>query len=366
MKIILIGEPQTIMSNPECHHSYFGWPTVARLQNGKLAVVASGFRLFHVCPFGKAVISYSEDEGQTYTPPAPVIDTVLDDRDSGILPFGKSSVIVTSFNNSVEFQRGRTDTKPYTSYIHTYLDTITNEEERQALGATFRISHDCGVTFGPIYKSPVTSPHGPVELADGTLLWLGRTFAPHNEFRPGVDCIQAHRICADGTTAYVGTIETIQINGVTPKPCEPHAIVLDDGTILVHIRVSDFSNGIFTILQSESKDNGKTWTSPRQILPLSGGAPPHLFRHSSGLLMCTYGHRGTPFGNKPYGIKVMFSQDNGKTWDADYSIYTTDSSLDLGYPSSVELSDGSMLTVFYGRPSANSPAVIMQQRWRFA
>ena len=79
------------MSNPFSKHNYFGWPTAARLQNGTIAVVASGLRLRHICPFGKTVISYSNDEGQTYTLPAPVIDTVLDDRDGGIMPFGKSN-----------------------------------------------------------------------------------------------------------------------------------------------------------------------------------------------------------------------------------------------------------------------------------
>ena len=103
MKIVRMGEPQTVMSNPESRHNYFGWPSIARLQNGKIAVVASGFRLRHICPFGKTVISYSEDDGETYTAPAPVIDTVLDDRDGGIVPFGEKGVIVTSFNNSVEF-----------------------------------------------------------------------------------------------------------------------------------------------------------------------------------------------------------------------------------------------------------------------
>ena len=89
MKITLIGEPRIVMSNPDGKHKYFGWPTAARLQNGKIAVVASGFRLAHVCPFGKTVISYSEDEGQTFTKPSPVIDTPLDDRDGGILAYGE-------------------------------------------------------------------------------------------------------------------------------------------------------------------------------------------------------------------------------------------------------------------------------------
>ena len=102
MKIKLLGQVRTVMSNPDSKHNYFGWPTAVRLQNGKIAVVASGFRLGHVCPFGKTVISYSEDEGETFTYPAPVIDTPLDDRDGGILAYGKSGVIVTSFNNTRE------------------------------------------------------------------------------------------------------------------------------------------------------------------------------------------------------------------------------------------------------------------------
>jgi len=228
-----------------------------------------------------------------------------------------------------------------------------------------RISNDCGVTFGKIFKSPITSPHGPVELADGTLLWVGRTFNPKNAQRIGIDCIQAYKISIDGTMEYVGEIENIEFGDVKPLSCEPHAIVIDDGTILVHIRVHDYNEGMFTVFQSESADNGKTWTKPRQILSKDGGAPPHLFKHSSGMLICTYGFRGTPYGTKPFGIKAMFSKDNGKTWDTDYDIYVNNISEDLGYPSTVELSDRSLVTVFYATPEENKPAVIMQQKWRF-
>ena len=164
---------------------------------------------------------------------------------------------------------------------------------------------------------------------------------------------------------YVGEIENIEMDGITPLLCEPHAILLDDGSLLVHIRVSDYERGIFTLFQSRSEDNGKTWTKPEQILANSGGAPAHLFKHSSGMLISTYGFRGTPYRTKPYGIKAMFSRDNGKTWDAGYDIYEIDVSYDLGYPSSVELKDGSVLTVFYATPEEGGPAVIMQQKWRF-
>jgi len=97
---------------------------------------------------------------------------------------------------------------------------------------------------------------------------------------------------------------------------------------------------------------------------MSGGAPAHLLKHSSGLLICTYGFRGDPMGSAPFGIRVMFSRDGGETWSTSEDIYVNDFSLDLGYPSTVELKDGSLLTVFYAHLEPDAPAVILQQKWR--
>ncbi|MBQ1244426.1 MAG: exo-alpha-sialidase, partial [Clostridia bacterium] len=105
MKIEKIGGLQTVMSNPDSKHNYFGWPTIARLKNGRIAVAASGFRLKHVCPFGKTVLSISEDECKTFSRPMPIIDTPLDDRDGGLMTFGEAGVMITAFNNTADFQR---------------------------------------------------------------------------------------------------------------------------------------------------------------------------------------------------------------------------------------------------------------------
>lgn len=362
MKINLIKEPQIIMSNPHSKHNYFGWPSAVRLQNGKIAAVASGYRLEHVCPFGKAVISYSEDEGETYTAPAPVIDTVLDDRDAGICTFGKKGVIVTSFNNTREMQKsclGKCDRyrETATPYSGAYLDFVSDEEEKEFLGSVFRISNDCGVTFGEIHKAPITSPHGPVELNDGTVLWVGRTFS-EDDTMMGYDRICAYKINTDnGETELVGIINPIFREGKQAFSCEPYAIQLDDGTIICHIRVQ---NPGFTIYQSVSKDMGKTWSEPVQILADNGGAPSHILKHSSGVLIATYSYR-----EFPYGIKAMLSYDNGNTWDTDHIVYPNEIDNDIGYPMTVELNDGSLITVFYARPYKGSPAVIMQQKWSF-
>jgi len=363
MKITQIGSPEIVMQNPHSRHNYFGWPTATRLQNGKIAVVASGFRLGHLCPFGKTVISYSENEGKTYSAPAPVMDTPLDDRDGGILAFGESGVIVTSFNNARSSQRrwNRSGNKNE-HYVGSYLDLITDEEEEKYLGATFRVSNDCGVTYGPIYKCPISSPHGPCELPDGTLLWVGRTFTVDGGANGGKETLQAYKLNPiDGTSEFVGKIDPIYLDGEIVCSEEPHAIALEDGTVICHIRAEDekWPHTIFSTYQSVSKDGGKTWSKPERLLDLKGGAPAHIMKHSSGALISVYGYRSAP-----YGIKAMISLDNGKTWDTDHDIYVNGISEDLGYPSTVELSDGSLITVFYAKPSANSPAIIMQQRWK--
>ncbi len=357
MKIKVIEKPRVIMENRGSLHNYFGWPTATRLKNGKIAVGASGNRLGHVCPFGKAMLSFSEDDGKSYTAPAAVIDTPLDDRDAGLCPFGESGLIVTSFNNTREAQKlwlsESEKSEEAKALIATRISAITDEDEEKYLGSTFRISYDNGQTFGEIFKSPITSPHGPIELNDGSILWVGTRFTTTTEHQP----IEAYRVNLDGSMEKLGEIDAIEENGEGKMSCEPYAIELKDGTIICHIRV-EYK---FTTYQSVSKDGGKTWSKPKKLLADYGGAPCHILEHSSGALISVYGYR-----SEPYSIKAMFSFDGGESWDINNIIATKDSfGWDLGYPSTVELKDGSLLTVFYGNAQKGGPAEIMQTKWTF-
>jgi len=100
--------------------------------------------------------------------------------------------------------------------------------------------------------------------------------------------------------------------------------------------------------------------SLKKILPENGGAPSHILKHSSGVLISTYGCRA-----KPFGIKAMISKNNGESWEDLGYIYINEHSADLGYPSTIELDDKSLATVFYAHPEQDCPAVIMQQKWNF-
>ena len=384
MNIKIIKDVKTIMSNPTGVHNYFAWPTVARLQDGTLACVASGFRVGHVCPFGKAVMIRSYDNGESWTRPEVIIDTPLDDRDSGICTFGESGVIVTSFNNTVKFQRGHHDITPYKS---AYLDVVEKRcDEEKYLGSTAVISRDCGRTFGDIIMLPVSAPHGPITLNDGSIFYVGRICkGDYSAFEEKV--IRCYKISPEGDAELLSKID--DIDGY--NSWEPHAIQLPDGKIIVHIRVQDeMTVKAFTTYQCESYDGGKSFTKPHAILPIKGGAPSHLMLHSSGMLISTYSYRMSP-----YGIRAMFSRDGGESWDSGNQIFVNGMSktpdgipiiadpqhaddfdplnigadYDLGYPASVELDDGSILTVFYAHeksgPRSASPAVIRQIVWRF-
>ncbi|MBR2432957.1 MAG: exo-alpha-sialidase [Clostridia bacterium] len=352
MNITIKEDARIICSNPNGIHNYFGWPSVARLQDGSLMAVASGFRIAHVCPFGKVVALRSYDEGKSWTAPEVIIDTPLDDRDGGVMTFGDKGVIITSFNNEPSFQRRHPQLKP--TYANAYLDEVEkNGDWKNFLGSTLAISDDGGKTFRGPYVVPISSPHGPCELSDGTVFYVGRLF-DDNGSKSHIEC---HTLTPDAKTELRSRIEDISPELLS---CEPHAIQLKNGRIVVHIRVQDYKGKVFTIYQSVSDDMGYTFTKPVQILTDKGGSPAHLIEHSSGALISVYGYREAPFG-----IRAMISYDNGETWETDLVITDKEPTPDLGYPGSVELEDGNILTVFYTRESKTSASVIKQVVWNF-
>ena len=355
MKIQVLSS-KVICSNPNSFHNYFAWPSVARLHDGRLAMVASGFRTDHICPFGKSIISYSADEGDSWTLPAPVIDTPLDDRDSGIVVFGDNKVLVTSFNNSIAFQReeSKLATDEVRRYRDSYLDIVGKMDvEQKYLGSTYRISNDDGITFEEVQRIPVTCPHGPAVMRDGTLLYVGKRFSRNDTFEKKNTYLASYHMFPDGTYEYLCDIENVD----TLFSCEPHAICLESGKIVVHIRVQN--DDIFTIYQCESYDEGRSFSKPHRILAEKGGAPAHLFEHE-GMLISTYGYR-----NEPYGIRAMFSRDEGENWETDQVIIADGTSWDIGYPCSVVLKDGNILTVYYGRADDGEASVIKQVIWNY-
>ena len=106
-----------------------------------------------------------------------------------------------------------------------------------------------------------------------------------------------------------------------------------------------------------SDDGGKTFSEP--VLGAAGGAPPHLFRHSSGAVILSYGYR-TP----PRGQRVRISDDDGETFGSELILRGDAPDWDLGYPASVQCADGTILTVYYQRLKKAGNQAIQYTKWK--
>lgn len=96
--------------------------------------------------------------------------------------------------------------------------------------------------------------------------------------------------------------------------------------------------------QFRSANDGKTWTDEGVIAGYHLH-PPHLLRLKDGRILLTYGNR------RDGAIESSLSGDDGKTWSAHQRHLTTGPG-DMGYPSTAQLPDGKLVTVFYARKSA--------------
>jgi hypothetical protein len=97
--------------------------------------------------------------------------------------------------------------------------------------------------------------------------------------------------------------------------------------------------------QSRSADGGKTWSVPEETPIWCGGSSPgDLLQLADGRVLCTYARR-----KPPYGVRACISRDQGERWDIEDEIVIRDDGLDrdMGYPSSEQLPDGRILTVYY-------------------
>jgi hypothetical protein len=95
--------------------------------------------------------------------------------------------------------------------------------------------------------------------------------------------------------------------------------------------------------QSESANGGASWSAARTLDVW--GIPPHLLRLRDGRVLLSRGYR-----KDRMGVRYALSRDDARTWDPEVEgvLYAEASSTDCGYPSTVQLEDGSLLTVYYG------------------
>ena len=110
-----------------------------------------------------------------------------------------------------------------------------------------------------------------------------------------------------------------------------------------------------------SEDNGGNWRFLNRPVESTGafvGNPPSTIRLKDGRIAMTYGYRSAPFG-----IRAKLSNDGGKTWGQEIMLRDDAGCGDLGYPRTVQRSDGKIVTLYYFNDAKDAERYIAATIW---
>jgi hypothetical protein len=199
-------------------------------------------------------------------------------------------------------------------------------------------------------------PFGNIERgADGVLRVAAYSYA-RGLPPPRVDPCYAISSNDDGVTWTVGPL----INATEAN--ETDLLHVGEGRWLAAVR----NLGRGPVHQSHSLDlyawqeGGGPW---RKVSELTGPGqhPGDLLKLSDGRILVTYGDRRGSFS----GVNAKISSDGGTTWSPEFRIAGVFARNDSGYPSSVQLPDGTIVTAYYANGSDKYPGYQMGVvRWR--
>jgi len=327
---------------------YLGWPTITKKEDGELLIAYSGDRDSHVCPWGKTQLIRSSDNGITWSKPETVNNSPLDDRDAGIIQTSKGTILISWFT-SLAYANPNWKWA-YHKYVRV-AEKIPEDLKKQWLGNWVRRSEDGGKTWLNPTRTVGTAPHGPIQLKDGRLLYVGTANWE------GTYSVVVEESKDDGISwRVISIIPTSTGNALNMS--EPHVVETKRGKLVAMVRNEPKDREKCFLLQSESYDGGLTWTMLHET-PI-WGYPPHLLALNNGWLLVVYSHR-----RSPYSERACISYDEGKTWDIQNEITLAEAyNGDLGYPATVQLNDNSLLTVFYQQDVRNEPTSIFTTHWK--
>ncbi|MBP1990663.1 sialidase family protein [Paenibacillus eucommiae] len=214
------------------------------------------------------------------------------------------------------------------------------EDERYKVAAMFTVvSKDGGKSWSePVsYTSKfltLASPYGRIiTSSDGTLY-----MSVYGTLREPVEGIKNACILVRSTDGGVTWgDESLVAMGFN----ETSYAFLPDGTLFAAARNDQRYSYISTLF---SKDNGRTWSEPVQITR-DYEHPADVTVLQSGKLLLTFGRRV-----RPYGCGALLSEDGGQTWNRNEEVLLAGDgaeSLDVGYPSTVQIEDGTIITALY-------------------
>ncbi|MCX6991582.1 MAG: sialidase family protein [Kiritimatiellaeota bacterium] len=306
------------------------FPVLVRTGRQSLAVILRTGGT-HVSASATLAVSTSKDGGKCWSDPVQITPRWEDSRNPAFGVNAKGDLLAAYWKASMDC----------------YVDTPNGLQWKNGLKVKGKVptmfvrrSADNGRTWSKewAYKSELLtlpSPYGRIIAApDGTLLMP--VYGTSRKKRKGVNDISILLRSRDGGKTWGD--ESLVAVGHN----ETSYTFLPGGRLLAVARCEvPYSDHVATLF---SDDGGRTWSKPVPVTR-RGEHPADLTVLASGALQLTFGRR-----IRPMGCGVLFSADGGTTWDTDHEVLLAGDGIrtgDLGYPSTVQLADGTIVTALY-------------------
>lgn len=303
---------------------YLAFPHTLRLRSGEV-LVSWRDGAAHIAGPSRILVARYRDEGGALTlvETGELLDTEDDEREAGLVELADGTVVANAFTGrfvdyTPEGETWRVVVLRSRDGGRTWADTV------QVHGADVRDASGRSFHWLALRGAVVQTPSG-------------RLLMPVYGIRRGDQRHSAHVLRSDdgGLTWRYGAL-------VARDPDRRHhynemSLLVDGSRVVAVFRSEDGY-----LRQAESEDEGTRWGRVR-VLDV-WGVPPHLLRLADGRVLLSHGYR-----RGRMGVRYALSLDAGRSWERGIEgvLDGSSASADCGYPSTVELGDGSLLTVYY-------------------
>ena len=307
------------------------FPVLIKLKNGEMVAVVRG-KFPHVIGDGSLDLIRSTNNGKSWSTPRVIVDKPRqDDRNPAFGQLADGTLVLAWMKDDLHGFRGI-----FFARSHDNGRTWTREEEILSSGQHIR-----GSPFGKI-----------VELPDGTALlnvYSSLQLTPAARKVPGSMLYSYLFRSRDGGKTW--SDPSLIAEGFN----ETALLVLGPDQLLAALRSLDKS-----LFLTRSLDGGRNWTQPTRLTAREEH-PGDLILLDDGNILLSYGVRHDPGveslgdGDKDsanihnMGAEAMMSSDGGHSWPPSSKVILDHCApnFDTGYPSSVQLDNGHLLTLYY-------------------
>lgn len=140
----------------------------------------------------------------------------------------------------------------------------------------------------------------------------------------------------------------------------PSTLRLPGGALLTAIRRKEGQGreATYWIELHRSDDDGASWAMVDPEVAVTGGNPPSMIQLRDGCLCLTYGYR-----IPPTGLRAKLSEDLGRTWGPEIVLRADGGDSDLGYPRTIQRTDGRIVTAYYFNEDPDGERYIAATIW---